>query len=265
MKILLLLILLIPGFNNAIWVSEIFTLNYEPAQVYTDNLNHFYTVSNNEIQKFDDKGVLLYMYSNKKLGEIHSLDVSYSLRPLVFYKNQNSIVLLDNTLSDNRTPVNLLDKEIYMPALVCNSVQNFFWIYDAQNYELLRVNENFIPQSRSGNLSQMISYNLKPAHMLEAENRLYLNNPETGILVFDLFGTYIKTIPIKAIFKFKVFENELLYLKNNKLMIYNMLDHSEKERIMPRDSVKTFDSNTQQLIISYPGMVSGFKYVNEEK
>ena len=35
--------------------------------------------------------------------------------------------------------------------------------------------------------------------MEQYNNRLYLNEPESGIYVFDHFGTYIKKIPIHGL------------------------------------------------------------------
>ena len=198
-----------------------------------DNLNNIYKVHKSELEKYDSNNALLYSYSDKQLGNIGSVDISYPLRPLVMYPDLNYLVILDNTLSNNRGKVNLLDYDIGLGILACSSVQNYFWIYDAMKFSLIRVDENFKQVSSTGNLSQVLGIDMTPTYMVEFANKLYINNPETGILVFDIFGTYIKTIPIREIKDFQVFENELIYLKNNVLNTYNTLFFESKEIELP--------------------------------
>ncbi|HKK39972.1 MAG TPA: hypothetical protein VJ949_11185, partial [Cryomorphaceae bacterium] len=202
---------------RAILTSSLFLLSLHFAQaqfmeLYTipgkfdfieyDNLLNVYGVRNTEIFKYKSDGSFAFRFSDEQMGEVGSLDVTYPLRPMVMYPDLNYIVLLDNTLSDNRGRINLLDKNISMGTLGCSSVQNHFWFYDAMNFSLLRMNENFAQIATTGNLSQVLRLDLNPNYMVEFTNRIYLNNPESGILVFDIFGTYIKTIPIKGLERF---------------------------------------------------------------
>lgn len=198
-----------------------------------DNLLNVYGVRNTEIFKYKSDGIFAFRFSDEQMGEVGALDVTFPLRPMVMYPELNYIVLLDNTLSDNRGRINLLDKNIGMGILGCSSVQNHFWFYDAMNFSLLRVNENFKQAATTGNLAQVLRLELNPNYLVEFANRIYLNNPESGILVFDIFGTYIKTIPIEGLDRFQVFENTVVYFKNNKLHRYNTIDYSETEIELP--------------------------------
>lgn len=198
-----------------------------------DNLNNVYKIRKSEIQKFDENLNLKYTYSDKQLGNIGRVDVSYPLRPLVLYPDLNYLVILDNTLSNNRGKKNLLDYDIGLATLACASVQNHFWVYDAMEFALVRLDENLNKKFSTGNLSQILGMEMNPVYMVEFANKLYINNPKTGILVFDIFGTYLKTIPVLEINDFQVFENELIYLKNNKLNMYNMLLYETKDVEIP--------------------------------
>ncbi len=136
-------------------------------------------------------------------------------------------------MSNNRGQVNLLDHNIGMGLLACSSVQNHFWFYDAMKFALIRTDENFKEVSSTGNLAQILGIELNPTSMTEFANRLYLMNPSTGIMVFDIFGTYIKTIPVTGITDFQVFENEIAYLDKNTLIRYNTLLFELKEIELP--------------------------------
>ena len=201
--------------------------------IETDNLNNLYLIDKSEIKKYNNKGELLFRYSDMQLGNIGSVDVSYPLRPLLVYPDLNYLVILDNTLSSNRGKINLLDYNIDLGVLACSSVQNHFWIYDAMKFALIRVDENFKQVHATGNLSQILGIDFSPTRMVEFANKLYINNPTTGILIFDNFGTYIKTIPITGLSDFQISENELIYLKNNRLIRYNTLLFETKEVELP--------------------------------
>jgi hypothetical protein len=47
---------------------------------------------------------------------------------------------------------------------------------------------------------------------VEYNNKVYLNDPINGVLVFDVYGTYLKTIPIYHLNTFQVKENYMLYV-----------------------------------------------------
>lgn len=198
-----------------------------------DNLFNVYTIHKSEIAKYNNEGKFQIRYSDKRLGEIGQVDVNYPLKPLLNYPDLNNIAILDNTLSNNRGNIDLSRLNIAIGALAVNSIQNHFWFYDAMTFSLIRANDNFQQTSTTGNLAQVLGIDLNPVYMVEFANRLYLNNPETGILVFDIFGTYIKTIPIKGLNRFQVFENEIVYFANNQIIRYNTLLFQETAIPLP--------------------------------
>jgi hypothetical protein len=85
----------------------------------------------------------------------------------------------------------------------------------------------------SGNLGQLTGNELKPNFLLEADNRVYLNNPAIGVLVFDIYGTYIKTIPIKELNSFQISDDEMVYFKNGELHSYQLKTLTEKNILLP--------------------------------
>ncbi len=166
-----------------------------PSDFFTsDNQSNVYVVKGNELTKYDKTGKVLYKYSNKNYGNISFVDASNMLRILVFYKDFLQVVLLDNTLSITGDPVNLEKVGFQQTQLVCSSNNNGLWIYDQQNFELIRFDQNLAKVQQTGNLTSTLNIELQPVALLEYDNKVYLNNPSTGILIFDIYGTYYKTI-----------------------------------------------------------------------
>lgn len=74
-------------------------------------------------------------YQNLPLGTIHSADLINPLKILLFYKEFNSVILLDNQLSEI-TRINLSDFNIVAQSCSMAS-QNRLWIYDSLTNNLL--------------------------------------------------------------------------------------------------------------------------------
>lgn len=232
-------------FNNLISQDsskfELLTSIQTDADFFTtDNQSNIYVVKANVLTKFDKTGKQLYKYSDKNFGNISFVDASNMLKILVFYRNYLLCIFLDNTLSLNGEPISF-DKIGFIQAqLICSSHNNGLWIYDQQNLELVRVGQNLERTQQTGNLAALLSINLHPDYLIEYDNKVYLNNPETGILIFDIYGTYYKTIPVKNIKQFQPFGNQVYYNTGNEMKAYNLQTADESQFEMPLREFKNF-------------------------
>ena len=95
----------------------------------SDNLGNIYLVKGDELKKYNSKGELLKVFSNKKLGAISSIDASNPLRVLLFYKDQSQLVILDSQLSPNGNPIDLLGMNLEQSDVVCSSFNNGIWLF----------------------------------------------------------------------------------------------------------------------------------------
>ncbi|MDA3780091.1 MAG: hypothetical protein PF487_07745, partial [Bacteroidales bacterium] len=64
-----------------------------------DNLNNIYLIDGADIDKQNFISGEKFHYNNEFLGEVSFLDVSNPFRILVYYKDFNQFIILDNTLS----------------------------------------------------------------------------------------------------------------------------------------------------------------------
>ena len=160
-------------------------------------------------------------YQNSFLGEIYSVDVSNPLRILVFHKEANQIIFLNNELSIIGEAISLDELNLPDISVSCASQINGFWVYNNLNNrieffddKLRKIHSSIDLSSRIQNLSdiQEISMNFE---------NIYLRVKNTGILQFDMFGTYIKTIPIINSTSFQVMERSILYTLLDQVLIYN--------------------------------------------
>ncbi len=215
---------------------------------FTDNLQNIYLIQNNQLIKYDIQGNQTAIYSNNYLGQIFSVDVSNPLRILLFYKDYNQIVFLDKNFIEIFSPIILDDLDEQNTEIVCSSYLGGFWIYDNQTSSLKYYNKNLQIEQQSQNLNQIKNIVSKANILIEKSNYVYINFPDIGILMFDKFGAYIKTIHIKGIKSLQIAGNKIIYLENNTLIKYDTKFLTEVKLYLP-DTTNIKNVNIQNNIL----------------
>lgn len=232
------IVLLFPSFRSLSIGGEpkyrlVCKIPFTGGSFTTDNLQNIYLYRGNSIRKYSSQGQLLYNYSDKSYGAITLIDVNDPLKMLVFYKDFPEIVLLDNTLSQNGNPFSPSDAGYPLATIACTSHDNGVWLYDAQNFQLIRLDVNLNVVQKTGNLAQVLGIQLNPDYLLEYNNFVYMNDSAQGILVFDSYGTYYKTIPITGLRSFQVRENDLFYISKNRIHTFHLKTIMEDQTTAP--------------------------------
>ena len=259
MRTLLFIILFISSncFSQSKY-SLIKSIEIESDFFTTDNQSNVYAVKANELSKFDKKGKLLYKYSNKNFGNITFVDASNMLRILIFYKDFLQVIFLDNTLSANGEIISFDKIGFQQVLLVCSSHNSSMWIYDQQNFSLIRLDKNLEKIQQTNNLNTLLNDTLQPISILEYDNRVFLNNPQTGIFIFDIYGTYYKTVPVKNTSQFQPIGEWIYYLIDKKIKAYNIKTTEEKEFEMPMTDFKNFRLEMDVLMLQSDKSISLF-------
>jgi len=120
-----------------------------------------------------------------------------------------------------------------LPTLICQSQNLGYWIFDLATYQLKKIDPSLNVIYESGNLQQLTGLDLKPNIMLESENYVYLSDPKNGILVFDVYGVYFKTIPLMEIKSLQITGERLFYVRNNSFYSYDLKKIEENEIPIP--------------------------------
>jgi hypothetical protein len=92
--------------------------------------------------------------------------------------------------------------------------------------------------------------------LLEYDNKVYLNNPSTGILIFDVYGTYYKTISVKNVKQFQVIGEWIYYLSEKKARAINIKTTVEKQFEMPVSEFQNFRLEMGILMIQNNNSIS---------
>jgi hypothetical protein len=189
----------------------------------TDELGHVYALKGDELFLSDANGKPLAKNSLKTFGEITCLDATFSLKPMIFSRQQRQLAVLDNTLSLQGAVIDLSRSGWPQVALACASVQNAFWLFDERDLQLIRVDAQLRPLATTGRLDQVLGFAPHPTEMHELDGWLYVNDPERGVHVFDLFAAFTRTLPIIGAHGLEVRAGSIFHMKDGAFVRYDLL------------------------------------------
>ncbi|CAN5373534.1 hypothetical protein BH11BAC1_BH11BAC1_27660 [soil metagenome] len=236
------------------------SIPFSHVKISTDRFCNAYVIVENQLLQFDSLGKPKANYAESNSGKLTSVDASNPLKILLFYRDFAQLHLLNNKLAKEST-VELRNAGIMQPMVICQSALDGYWIFDNQDFSLKKMDLNLRIVFQSGNMNQTLGYSLDPESITEANESVYINNPATGILVFDKFGSYYKTIPITEISSFQVIEKKLLYVRNNMLLQFNLSTLDEHEIILPaHDSLLGARFEQEKLFLLTTGSLTFYSY-----
>jgi len=216
------------------------------SSVYFDHLDNIYTINNGTLDKQNPQGKHLE-YQNNLLGNITLIDVSDPLRILVFYKDVNQIVFLNNELSPINQAIQLDELSLFDIDWVCNASINGFWVFNKIKNRLMFYDKQLNLKYKSMDLSAFVNEDNAIKGMKMFGDKIYLNIPKRGVLVFDMFASYIKTIPLKQVVDFQVLSPNILYSKAKDVFIFDMNKLNQFKILTKNALIKTIYYNNQKL------------------
>lgn len=187
-----------------------------------DNFSSNYYIKNNSL--ILQKEIDTLSYSNVQLGEITSANAFNPLKINLFYKNFNTVIILDNRLAEIvKIDFNTLS-EFRLVEYVSTGNDNTVWLYN-QNTQQLELFSYLTQKTRI----RTLPINETVIDLKSNYNYCWLLT-EDHILVYNYIGSLIKKIPNNGFTKieenngnlFLKKENQLYYLSENSTEITSL-------------------------------------------
>jgi len=207
-------------------------INSDANLVKGDDQGNIYLINGSEIQKTDEKGTILFRYSNALYGNIFDADVTNPLRILIYYREANTLIFLSQQLTEIGDPIDIDDVAGFEAYLACGSRKGGFWLYDINTHSICYYGETRTKLKQTQNLSARLNRQ-EPLKISEQENQLYLILSDK-IMVFDCFGSYLHTYNVSALNDVKVIGNWLYYWDGNALVRINILLKNQEPLTLPQ-------------------------------
>ena len=199
-----------------------------------DNLDNLYIVSSTgQVRKFTADGDSTAVYNQvKNSGKLFSLDVSNPLRPLLFYKDFSTVVLLDRFLAD-RARIDLRRYHIFQPAAVGLSYDNNILVFDEYDNKLKKIDEAGNLLLETADFRTVFAETIRPQKIISDNGLVYLGDPVNGVFVFDNYGSFKKKLPVKNWQNIAIKENYLIQTRPNAIVVFNTTTYVDATKPVP--------------------------------
>ncbi|MEO0876488.1 MAG: hypothetical protein AAFY48_17950 [Bacteroidota bacterium] len=216
---LLLLLTLWLGSGNTVYAQadslwqETFTVpGVEHFAV--DPLQQLLTVDTDGVMvQYNPQGQALFRYHNTTLGEDFTIDATDPFNILLFYLDQQTVILLDRTLSV-RASLDLRNTDILYATAVARSHDNNLWVYDELAGRLYKLSArgDLLFTSNDFRLSENLS--VGPSQIVRWGDRIVLNFPDRGLALFSVLGQLQEWWPIQQV-EDLFFQSKTLYYRQS--------------------------------------------------
>ena len=242
--------------------SLVSTYNGDVAGAAIDKLDNLYIISSSgQIKKIGPKGDSVGVFNGmRRFGKLQTIDVSNPLRPLLFYQDFSTVVLLDRLLA-NRAFVNLRNSNILQPTAIGLSYDNNIWVFDQYDYKLKKINESGDLLLQTDDFRTLFNINFTPQKIINDNGFVYLADSANGIFVFDNYGTYKRKILLKGWQTVDVWNDRIIRLNKDAVVVYNPANFTEKSLKFPSGFTPYIHSftSTNKLITFSPESLSIYR------
>lgn len=163
--------------------------------------NEYHRTANTLFKETSEK---TYAYANPNFGNIHSVDIENPLKLVVFYRDFNTVVVLDNRLNELETLV--FDQNL---SFVKKSSANRLWRFNTDAQKI----ENYDYKKH-----RVVSSTPPLSHRLVKDMKSDLNSvfllTDRGIFTYDYLGNLHETYLREGIEQFSI-GNGLLYVQTS--------------------------------------------------
>lgn len=209
--------------------------------VGVDKYDQIYSIHKNILYKKTAQKT--YEFSVLGLGEITSVDMLNPLKLILFYKESNTVIILDDKLSEiQRIKFNNLS-ELKIPEFVGNSSKNKLWIFNSINQEL----EIFDYKSKK-KIAHTQPITEQVLQMQSNFNYSWLLTP-SHLKCYNIYGSFVEDFPAEGIEGIRFYNNFLIALKDGQLSVLDIQDKSFHPLNLPKIKIRNFYTYNENLYL----------------
>lgn len=214
-----------------------------------------YYIKDNVLKK--ENGLKKQEYKNLALGKIEKVDLQNPLQLVLFYKEMNAVVLLDNQLNET-VKINFSETNPELqPTCVSMASQNQLWLFDFATQKLGLYNylkRTFNPIT--------VVFEIPIVKTQSDYNYFYWTNKEKQLLASNIFGkiNFLGNVPEYDSILI-ISSKQLLLKKGTILSIYDL--EKETSQILPiqEKSIESFYYREQILSIFTANEIRNYKLI----
>ncbi len=128
-------------------------------------------------------------YQNARLGRLAQVDLTNALRPVLFYREAQTVVYLDRNLAELRQ-LRLVEFDIGQVDAVAYARNDALWLYSADRQQLLLLDRQNRVIQESPVFSQLFGTPIRVVEMVATAQQVTLATEDGRLLLFGPFGSF---------------------------------------------------------------------------
>lgn len=218
-----------------------------------DRYFNFYIADNKgNLFKFDSLGNEVAKFSPPKKADITLVEAWRAVNVFVFYRQLQEYNFLDRFLTSSTPNFKFAngfdnnDEGIGFARLATVAYDNNLWIFDDTDFSLKKYDTQINQITIKTSLDLILDPKFYDLTLIrEYQNLLFINDKNSGILVFDNMGNYKHKLEFKDVNYFNFIDNYIYFLQKDKMVIVDLYKGSQKEYPLPQAK------NYQYILLSY--------------
>ena len=201
------------------------------------------------IYQYNPLGIDQVNYSPPRQGKLSILEAWNTQQIFAFYQDFQNYQLFDRFLVPTTDQRKRIPPAGFINVANLSADQNI-WLVDDSDFSLKKFEIN------SGEFSIITPLNLMAdlenyqfTFLREYQNRLFLVDKNSGILIFDNLGNYKQKIEAGGIDWIAFEKDEIQYLEGNTLSIQNLYTLEKKSFFLPQKASKAFIFNQKGYLV----------------
>ena len=220
--------------SDTLHLQANYSINIAAERIELDRLGNVYAFANGEWHKFNVNDTIeCCRFAEHGLEAADVFDVSNPQKIIVYQPALQRGKILDRTLSVENSfdfSANIANNITLLGAALDDNV----WAVDYFQHTLLKIDRNtsnFI--KKSDNIGFAPNVPMLATCLRESSDAVYLSLPVEGVFVFDSFGNYQKTLPLKNLTNFQLINDKIVWYSNQKIHTFDSNSLQSVEQALP--------------------------------
>ena len=195
--------------------------------------NIFFATFNGDIIKYDPFLTERTIFSPANPSVTTILEAWQGLRIFSFHRDLQLYRLINRNLSLNED-YSFPESLVGFAEIATSSYDNNIWVIDQIDFSLKKYDIFSRSISSRTPLDRLLNAdNYEILHCKEYQNKLFISTLNYGILIFDNFGSYIKTFEYKGVSFFNFWEDTMYFLEGDVLVKLNLYNEETVSSELP--------------------------------
>jgi len=206
-----------------------------PSKVSVDRAGNIYIVDNtDQLHRYNPNGEYQLDYSPPKPADITLMEAWQGLRIFLFFRDLQEYSFLNRYLANQQGNYNFVN--IGFVEMAAPSYDNNIWLIDQVDFSMKKYGifkQETLSTTPFDLLLNPEQYEI--TFIKEYQNKVYVGDRNSGILLFDNFGNFIRRYTQPGLNSFNFYKDIIYFIHDGKIILINLYNDGRQEITLPKE------------------------------